>query len=207
MNALLIVDLQIDFCPGGALPVQEGNLIVPIVNSLVDSEKFSLIVASKDWHPKEHISFASAHPGKKILDTVMIGNETQVLWPDHCVQGSKGAEFVPGLQVERIRKTIHKGTDLNVDSYSAFFDNRRKNRTELEEFLRKESIGKLFICGLATDYCVKFTAQDSMDLGFETVVIPDACRGVGVKNGDVERALTELKNRNVKLIESGYLIS
>jgi nicotinamidase/pyrazinamidase len=192
-NALLLVDVQNDFCPGGALPVPEGDLVVPVINRLM--EIFRVVVASKDWHPPGHISFASryAKPVSSLIDSPY---GSQILWPDHCVQGTWGAEFHPFLTVTRIQQVIHKGTDPDIDSYSTFFDNARQQQTDLHRFLQDAGITDLYLCGLATDYCVLYSALDALDLGYRVSVIEDGCRGVNVQEDDSVQAMQ-------KIIDSG----
>lgn len=200
MRALVLVDLQNDFCPGGALAVKEGDKVVPLVNEL--QKKFDLVVATQDWHPKDHGSFASNHPGKKPGDVVDLYGIEQVLWPDHCVQGSKGAEFHSTLDRNKIARVIHKGTDQTIDSYSTFFDNGHRRSTGLENFLREKGVDEIYLAGLATDYCVKYSALDAVKLGLKTRVILDACRGINLKSGDVDRAIEEMKRAGVRIVEA-----
>ncbi|MBF0387546.1 MAG: bifunctional nicotinamidase/pyrazinamidase [Candidatus Omnitrophica bacterium] len=194
MKALIIVDMQNDFCPGGALPVKDGNTIVPAINDLM--KKFDMVVATQDWHPKDHGSFASNH-GKKSGEMIVINGLDQILWPDHCVQGTQGAEFVKGLDVKRIARVFQKGMDKGVDSYSGFFDNGHKNATGLGDYLKQQKVTEVYVVGLATDYCVKFTALDAVGLGFKTFLITDACKGVELQAGDVARAVNEMKLKGV----------
>jgi len=203
MKALILVDLQNDFCPGGALQVKEGDKIIPLINDL--QKQFDLVVATQDWHPHDHMSFASNHPGKRAGESVDLEGLQQVLWPDHCVQGSKGAEFVPTFNREKIERVFQKGTDKWIDSYSAFFDNAHRKATGLGDFLKSKGVDEVYLAGLATDYCVKFSALDSAQLGFKTSVIEDACRGVELKAGDVKQAVQEMKKAGVKVIQSSEL--
>jgi len=195
MNALILVDIQNDFVPGGALPVAEGDKIVPIVNKL--QSQFKLIVATQDWHPANHGSFAANHPGKQPGDRITLNGLEQILWPAHCVQNTPGAAFVAGLDTSRIERVFQKGTDPGIDSYSGFFDNGHRKATGLGEFLRERKVTDLYVAGLATDYCVKFTALDAMGLGFKTHLFQDACRGVNVKPDDVRQAVAEMKKAGV----------
>jgi nicotinamidase/pyrazinamidase len=197
MNALILVDIQNDFVPGGALAVPEGGQIVPIVNEL--QKKFELIVATQDWHPRDHASFAANHPGKKIGDVIEVDGLPQILWPVHCVQNTPGAELVPSLDRSRIDRIFHKGTDPHIDSYSGFFDNGHRKATGLGDHLKSKQVTDVYVCGLATDYCVKFTALDAVQLGFKTHVINDASRGVNLKPGDVDRAIDEMKGAGVEV--------
>ena len=192
-KALIIVDVQNDFCPGGALAVPDGHLVVPIINDLQENGNFDVIVATQDWHPANHGSFASAHEGKSPGDIVLLGGLPQILWPDHCVQFTPGSEFVESLNTERIQKIVQKGTDPGIDSYSGLNDNGHKNSTGLGEFLKENEITDVHIAGLATDYCVKFTALDSHEFGFKTSVVVGACRGVNLIPTDVDNALRDLR--------------
>lgn len=200
MNALLIVDVQNDFLPGGNLAVPDGDLIVPVINKL--QKRFNLIVASRDWHPANHGSFASNHPGRKPGDTTILKGLDQILWPDHCIQGSPGAELSPMLNQSLIHKVIFKGSNPDVDSYSAFFDNGHKIETELHHFLQKKGIKRLFIAGLAADVCVSFTVKDALKLGYETFLITDATKGVNMNPGDTEKALKDMEQEGANLISS-----
>jgi len=205
MKALVLVDIQNDFLPAGALPVPQGDRVVPVANELM--KHFELVVATRDWHPPEHKSFASNHPGKKPGDLIELHGRPQRLWPDHCVQGTSGAEFAPGLQTSGLAKIFHKGQDPEIDSYSGFFDNARLRATGLESFLKENGADELYILGLATDYCVKFTALDAVELGFKTYLVEDGCRGVDLTPGDVDRALEEMKQARVVITTSERLAS
>ena len=200
-SALIIVDVQNDFCPGGALAVAQGDRVIPVVNRLARQFKFT--VATQDWHPPEHASFASNHQGKKPLDTVNLGGIDQVLWPDHCVQGTHGAEFQPELSQDHITMILRKGTDPGLDSYSGFFETDRQTATGLEYYLRGLKLEEVYICGLATDYCVFYTALDAVHLGFETKVIEDACRGVDFPDGNVTAAMETMRKEGVTITSSG----
>ncbi len=184
-SALILVDVQNDFCPGGSLAVKEGDRVVPVVNEL--QKHFALVVATKDWHPAGHSSFAS-------------------LWPPHCVQETAGAEFVAGLDTSRVARVFLKGTDMDIDSYSGFFDNEHRRATGLGDYLKERGVTDVTIAGLATDYCVKYTALDAVMLGFNTTVVADACRGVEVSEGDTARALEEMAAAGVRIIESRQLL-
>ncbi len=199
-KALIIVDVQNDFCPGGALAVPDGHLVVPIINELQDSGKYDLIVATQDWHPQGHGSFASAHEGKKPGDIVRLGGLPQILWPDHCVQHTPGAEFVSTLKTDDIAKIVQKGTDPEIDSYSGLNDNGHKKSTGLGEYLEAEGVNEVDIAGLATDYCVKFTAIDAAKFGFKTSVVVGGCRGVNLVPSDVDNALRSMRMAGVTLI-------
>lgn len=201
--ALLIIDLQNDFCPGGSLAVSEGDMIIPIVNRI--APEFGIVVATKDWHPNEHISFASRH-GKTPFETIEVDSGTHVLWPDHCIQGEPGASLHPELDQRPLSMVLHKGTKRELDSYSAFLENDHATPTGLEGYLRAHGISRVFICGLATDVCVKFSALDAVQAGFETYVIEDACRGVDVPEGSVDSALHEMTEAGVRCIGSTHLL-
>jgi nicotinamidase/pyrazinamidase len=202
-QALILVDIQNDFVPGGALAVAEGDRVVPIANRL--QERFDLVVATQDWHPANHGSFASQHAGKKPGDLIDLNGLTQVLWPDHCVQESRGAEFHPQLDTTRVAKVFRKGVDPEIDSYSGFFDNGHRRGTGLADYLKAAGVTDVFVCGLATDYCVKFTALDARQLGFETTLVVDACRGVNLKPGDVDAAIEEMRAAGVNVVRSEEL--
>jgi nicotinamidase/pyrazinamidase len=205
MKALLLVDIQNDFLPGGALAVNEGNTIIPIVNQLVT--KFDLVVATQDWHPTNHESFASNHSGGQVGQVIDLHGLTQVLWPDHCIQNTRGAEFSSELDTETVQKIFRKGTDPTVDSYSGFYDNDHRNDTGLGTYLREKEVDQLYVVGLATDYCVKFTALDAAALGFETTVITDAVRAVNLDPNDGNKALQEMKQSGVRLLQSNEISS
>lgn len=190
-----MVDLQNDFCPGGSLAVPEGDRVVFLANQL--QSHFDLVVATKDWHPSNHMSFASNHPGHKVGDVIKVHDFNQVLWPDHCIQGSKGAEFHPGLNTENIDHIFYKGTDPNVDSYSAFYDNEHLRATGLEDYLTRERVTDIYIMGLATDYCVKYSCLDASKMAFKVYLINDACRGVELISGDVARAIKQIEDAGV----------
>ena len=200
-RALILVDIQNDFMPGGALPARGGDEVVPVLNRL--QPLFDIVVATQDWHPQNHGSFASNHPGKKPGDVVDLHGLQQILWPDHCVQGSRGAEFHRDLDRSHIDKIVQKGTDPAIDSYSTFFDNGRKKSTGLEDFLRSNNVNELTIAGLATDYCVLWSVRDAIDLGFRTTVVRDACRGVELNVGDIERAFDEMRALGATVALSG----
>jgi nicotinamidase/pyrazinamidase len=202
-NALLLVDIQNDFCPGGALPVPEGDMVVPVINSLM--ELFPVIVATKDWHPPGHISFASRY-AQPVLTTVDTPYGPQILWPDHCVQGSPGAEFHPALDQARIQQVIHKGTHPEIDSYSTFFDNARRQQTDLHRYLHEAGVADLYLCGLATDYCVLYSALDALELGYRVRVVEDGCRGVDVRAGDSARALEKIVAAGGRLVTASDLL-
>ena len=191
MRALLIIDVQNDFIAGGALAVPDGESVVPMINRL--QADFDLVVATQDWHPPDHGSFAANHPGKQPGDTVELAGLPQTLWPVHCVQDTPGAEFAPGLDQTRWEYVCRKGIDAAVDSYSGFFDNGHRLATGLENFLRMRGVEELWLAGLATDYCVKYTALDARAAGFRVHLIENACRGVDLRPGDTAHALGEMR--------------
>jgi nicotinamidase/pyrazinamidase len=199
-RALLIVDVQNDFCPGGSLPVERGDEVVEVINRI--SPTFTRVVATQDWHPRGHLSFASNHPGCRPLETVDVNGIAQVLWPDHCVQGTAGAELHPLLDTRGIGLVLRKGMTVGLDSYSAFFENDRTSPTGLAGYLRGLGVEELFVCGLATDYCVLATAMDALALGFRVTLVRDACRGVDFPAGSVARALATMEKAGVTMGES-----
>ena len=203
MNALIIVDLQNDFLPGGALPVPHGDEIIALANKL--QRKFELVLATKDWHPPDHGSFAANHPGKKPGDRIMLDGIEQILWPVHCVQNTYGAEFAPAFDTSRIAHVFHKGVERNIDSYSTFFDNAHRRETGLADYLKKRSVKNIYLMGLALDYCVKYSVLDARHLGLNTHVILDGCRGIELEIGDIERALEEMKRVGATILKSGDL--
>ncbi|MBL4240590.1 bifunctional nicotinamidase/pyrazinamidase [Vibrio fluvialis] len=203
-KTLILVDVQNDFAPGGALAVPEGDVIVPVINRLLPH--FEHVIATKDWHPAGHASFASVQ-GKSIGEVVNLKGVSQIMWPDHCVQKTPGAEFIPGLNTDAIDYVVYKGTNPDIDSYSGFFDNQRLQSTGLEDYLKDKGIREVYIVGLATDYCVKFTALDAASLGFQTLVIEDACRGVNMSPQDSEQALVAMKAAGCNVITSAEFLA
>ena len=204
MKALILVDIQNDFLPGGALAVPDGDAVVPVANDL--QAAFPLVAATQDWHPANHGSFAVNHPGKKVFEQIEWNGLPQTLWPVHCVQGTWGAEFAPALRRERIAKIFHKGTDAGIDSYSGLFDNGRRKSTGLGEWLKAAGVAEIFVCGLAADYCVKFTALDGARLGFKTHFIQDASRGVNLRPNDVRDAIAEMNRAGVATVQSADVL-
>jgi nicotinamidase/pyrazinamidase len=204
-NALIMVDVQNDFCPGGNLAVQNGDEVVALANQL--QPHFHLVIATRDWHPQDHSSFASNNPGHHAGEVIELNGISQVLWPDHCVQNSKGAELHPDLDTSRIDKIIFKGTDKEVDSYSAFFDNAHSHSTGLMDYLREHQVTDIYIMGLATDYCVKYSCQDAARLNLKTHVIVDACRGIDLQPGDIQKALHELQQLGVEIVSVKDILS
>lgn len=180
MKALIVVDIQNDFLQGGRLAVQGGNEIIPVINSI--QEKFDLVVATQDWHPKGHKSFASQHSNKSVYDKIDLNGIEQVLWPDHCVQGTFGAEISSELNQNKIEAIFRKGMNTTIDSYSGFYDNGKLKCTGLGDFLKGRGMKEIFICGLAADYCVYFTAKDALELGFTSTIIENATKAIDVSN-------------------------
>lgn len=204
-RALLLVDVQNDFLPMGALPVPHGDEVIEPINRLMKLP-FDVIVATKDFHPVGHCSFASRW-NKTVGETIQIQNIDQLLWPDHCVQGTMGAEFAPGLDTSRITQVVHKGSDPEIDSYSTFFDNKKLRSTGLEKFFLERSIKELYIAGLATNFCVLFSVADAINLGFDVTVIEDGCRGIDITPGAAQKSLLEMKEMGAHLTSSDQLIS
>jgi nicotinamidase/pyrazinamidase len=188
-SCLVVVDVQYDFMPGGALAVAKGDEVVPVINALLP--RFENVVLTQDWHPRGHASFASAHAGKKPFETTRLPYGDQVLWPDHCVQGTKGAEIHAGLQATKAQLVIRKGFHDGIDSYSGFVEADRKTSTGLAGYLKARGIREVFVCGLATDFCVAWTALDASAAGFETTLIEDASRAIDL-NGSLAQAWTDL---------------
>jgi len=197
-RALLIVDVQNDFLPGGALEVPEGDAVVPVINDLQDS--FDVVAATQDWHPEGHRSFASRHEGKEPMDTGSVDGNEQVLWPDHCVRGTEGARLAPGLDTRPVEAIFRKGTNPRVDSYSGFFDMNHKVSTGLTGYLREKEVEEVVVCGLAADVCVKFTVLDAAEEGFRVKVVEDAVRGVNLEEGDVDRAFGEMREAGAEVV-------
>lgn len=205
MRALLLVDIQNDFMPFGALPVREGDAVVDVANRTMPL--FDLVVATQDWHPWNHGSFASTHAGRLVGDIVPLGGVDQMLWPDHCVQGSPGASFHSSLDIAGVDAVVRKGTDLGIDSYSAFFDNGHLKETGLRTLLADKRVDEVWIVGLATDYCVLFTALDGRDLGLRVVVIEQGVRPVDAAPGDGLRALERMRDVGCRIANIDELIT
>jgi nicotinamidase/pyrazinamidase len=203
-DVLIVVDMQNDFMPGGALAVGGGDAIVPLVNQL--AQNFANVVLTQDWHPKGHISFASSHPGAKPFETIAAPYGVQALWPDHCVQGSAGAALRAGLAIDHAVLILRKGFNRAIDSYSAFMEADRKSATGLAGFFREKAIRRVFVCGLATDYCVAWSALDARTAGFDTFVIEDACRAIDA-NGSLARAWAQMEAAGVQRIQSAEIIA
>ena len=196
-TALLVIDVQNDFCPAGALEVAGGNEIIPYINE--EMAKYDCVVLTQDWHPKGHSSFATSHEGKNPLELIKMPYGDQVLWPDHCVQGSKGAEFHPDLNIEQANAIIRKGSNPFIDSYSAFFENDRKTSTGLDGYLKSLEIEKINLVGLATDFCVNYSAQDAANLGYKVSVLEKMCRAIDL-NGSLAAAKSEMQDCGVEFI-------
>ena len=203
-DCLIVVDVQNDFCPGGALEVQRGDEIVPLVNRL--AREFENVVVTQDWHPAGHASFASSHSGKKPFETTRLRYGTQVLWPDHCIQGTRGAALHDGLDLPRAQLVIRKGWHPKVDSYSAFLEADRKTKTGLDGYLRSRGVKRVYCVGLATDFCVAWTALDARRFRFQAVVIEDACRAID-NAGSLAAALTAMADAGVKRATSASLLA
>lgn len=204
-KALLLIDIQNGFCPGGNLPVAEGDAVVPVANRLMRSGRYDLVVASQDWHPANHGSFASQHDGKKPFDMGELSGQPQVMWPDHCVQNTPDAEFHPDLDQSRIDFVQRKGENPAVDSYSAFRDNDRSALTGLSDYLRSKNVTELDLMGLATDYCVRFSALDAVDMlpGVKVRLIADGCRGIDPAG--VKQALDVMADAGVEIVHSSRI--
>jgi len=198
-DVLIVVDVQNDFCPGGALPVPHGEEVVPIINRL--AARFRNVVLTQDWHPRGHFSFASSHPGKKPYDTIAAAYGPQVLWPDHCVQDSAGAQFHPALHIPHAALIIRKGMAATIDSYSTFYENDRTTPTGLTGYLRERGLSRVFLAGLAFDFCVRYSAEDARREGFAVFVVEDACRGIDV-DGSVAATRASLAGHGVACLSA-----
>jgi nicotinamidase/pyrazinamidase len=201
MRALLLIDIQNDFMPFGSLPVEAGDEVVPVANAL--APLFELVVATQDWHPAGHASFASSHAGRRAGEVIDVAGLPQVLWNDHCVQNTPGASFHSGLDVAQVDHVVRKGTDPGIDSYSGFFDNNHAKYTGLSVYLRERGVSEIWLVGVATDYCVKFTALDGRGEGFDVVVVEDGCRAVNLAPDDGARALAEMVSAGCRVVSSG----
>ena len=204
MEALLIIDVQNDFCPGGALEVPNGNQIIPTINKL--SKKFDIVIQTQDWHPDSHSSFASSHQDKETFETIEMPYGQQVLWPDHCIQGSHGADFHSHLETSRSQLIIRKGFRKNIDSYSAFYENDETTTTGLSGYLRERGIETLYAVGLATDFCVKWSVIDGIKEGFNIFVVEDAVKGIDIE-GSVDQAWNEMLDEGAQKISSNQLLN
>jgi nicotinamidase/pyrazinamidase len=196
--ALILVDLQVDFMPTGMLPVAEGDQVVPLVNALMPA--YHTVVATQDWHPGNHGSFAANHPWRKPGQVIELHGLSQVLWPIHCVQHTWGSEFVANLDTNLITKVFQKGTDPSIDSYSGFYDNGHRKRTGMAEWLKEQGIEEVHVLGLAADFCVKFTVLDALAEGFKATLIRAATRGIEMEPGDVERAVEEMRAAGAEIL-------
>jgi nicotinamidase/pyrazinamidase len=203
-RALIVVDVQNDFMPDGALPAAGGYEVVPVANRLM--EVFDLVVATQDWHPPDHGSFGSNHDGHSPGDIIDLDGLDQILWPDHCVQHTEGAEFVDDLHTGHIDEVFRKGVDPSIDSYSGFFDNGHRRATGMGDYLREKGVDEICVVGVATDYCVKFTALDGRELDFQTWVCADGIAGVENEAGDIDAAIGEMRDAGVQFTDSGALI-
>ncbi len=201
-DLLLVVDVQNDFCPGGALAVDGGDEVVPVINRL--ARRFDHVVLTQDWHPAGHHSFASSHAGRAPMETIEMAYGDQVLWPDHCVQGTEGAAFCAGLQATVAELIVRKGFRREIDSYSAFYENDQRTPTGLAGYLRERGFSRLFLAGLATDFCVAFSALDARRLGFDAALIQDACRAIDL-DGSLDHAMSRMKSAGVDIIESAHI--
>jgi nicotinamidase/pyrazinamidase len=205
MRALIVADPQYDFCPGGALAVPHGDETIEVANRVMPS--FDLVVVTQDWHPADHKSFAVNNPGTRPGDVIELAGQPQVMWPEHCVQDTYGAEIHAGLDRSRITERFQKGTDREIDGYSAFFDNGRRRSTGLAEFLKARGVDQVYVMGLATDYCVRYTALDARELGFDVFVIEDGCRAIDLHPGDGQRALDEMREAGCTIVRSDSVIA
>ena len=203
MKTLLLIDIQNDFCAGGALEVTDGNAVVPIANKVM--EYFDMIVATKDWHPADHKSFAANHLWRKPGQMIELNGLKQILWPMHCINETYGSNFVKELDADKIHKIFYKGTNPEIDSYSGFFDNGKLQSTGMGEWLKEQGVTEVYILGLATDFCVKFTALDAVQLGFTTHLIADGCRGVNFEPFDSDDAIEEMRKAGVRITDSENL--
>lgn len=198
MKALLLIDIQNDFMPGGSLAVTDGDAVIPVVNDLMPG--YDLVVATQDWHPEDHGSFAANHAGKNVFEQTLLGDLPQTLWPVHCVQNTGGALFAPGLDTKRIHRVFTKGMNPQIDSYSGLYDNGHKASTGLGEWLKSQGVTELHVAGVATDYCVKFTVLDALAEGFKVHLLTHACRGVNLQPGDVDQAVQEMQAKGAVIV-------
>ncbi len=204
MNTLIVVDLQNDFLPGGALPVSRGDEAIPVANRLMPC--FERVYATQDWHPANHGSFAVNHPGGKPGNVIDLNGIEQVLWPPHCIQETWGADFAPGLDTGRFEQVFRKGVDPGINSYSTFYDNAHLRSTGLGEHLKELGVDEIFIMGLATDYCVLYSALDARELGFAVSVVADGCRGIELNPGDVDRAFDKMRRAGANITLSDEIV-
>ncbi len=204
MKALLIIDVQHDFLPGGALEVKNGDEIIPVINKL--QEEFDFIVGTQDWHPKNHSSFAANHKGKEPGEVIKLDGINQIMWPVHCVQGSHGSQFHPDLNTDAWKKVFKKGTNPKIDSYSGFFDNNHMQDTGLSKYLKDNGVETGYVVGLAADYCVKYTVMDAISEGSKTYLVMDGTRAVNLEPDDFEKAVKEMEKAGAKVVTSKELI-
>lgn len=202
-DVLIVIDVQNDFCPGGALAVADGDAVIDVIHRM--AARFEHIVLTQDWHPGGHSSFASAHAGKRPFDTIDLRYGTQTLWPDHCVRGSKGAEFHPTLNLPQAELVLRKGFRLEIDSYSAFFENDRVTPTGLAGYLEERGLNRVFFAGLAYDFCVGYSALDARRLGLSAIILKEACRAIGL-NGSVERIEAEFDSAGVMVVDGADVL-
>ncbi|MGQ1946686.1 bifunctional nicotinamidase/pyrazinamidase [Geofilum sp. OHC36d9] len=205
MQALLLIDIQNDFLPNGALGVPDGDHIIPVINNI--QHKFNCIIATRDWHPANHGSFASNHVNKQPGEVIQLNGLTQILWPDHCMQGSPGAELSPRINQSLLSNVIFKGTDPDIDSYSAFYDNGHLKETGLQVYLKRNGITSLYVAGLATDYCVYYTVLDALKLGYATTLITDATKGVNIHPNDSQKAIMNMEKQGAQLTTSAQILN
>jgi len=201
-DILLVVDVQNDFCPGGNLAVPRGDEVVPVINAL--ARRFQHVVLTQDWHPSGHQSFASSHSGRKAYETIEVAYGPQILWPDHCVQGTRGAEFRSDLDIPHAALVIRKGFRRHIDSYSAFYENDRKTPTGLAGYLRERGLTRIFAAGLALDFCVRYSAEDARREGFDVIVVEDACRGIEV-DGSIKATVASFASLGIVTIKAAAL--
>ncbi len=204
MTALIIVDMQNDFMPWGSFSVPSGDEIIPTINQLI--LKFTLVLATQDWHPQDHVSFAKNHEGKSPGDVIEVEGVQQILWPIHCVRNTKGAELIEELNKDKVASIFYKGTDRMIDSYSTFFDDARRKSTGLEEYLKSRAIHKLYFVGVATDYCVLYSALDALEHGFDVYVLSDGCRAINLQPGDEKKALGLMQEKGAHIITSAEVL-
>jgi nicotinamidase/pyrazinamidase len=202
-KALIVIDVQNDFCPGGNLAVNDGDKVVPVINSVMN--KFDIIIGTQDWHPQSHVSFASNHKGKNVYDQIDVDGIIQTLWPDHCVQGTCGADFHKDINNNKFNCVIRKGANPKIDSYSAFVENDKKSETGLHGYLNALKVKAICLCGLATDYCVYYSAMDAVKYGFITSVLINACKGINVPEGSIDKCIKDMKGAGIKVIKTGEL--
>jgi nicotinamidase/pyrazinamidase len=202
-GVLLVVDMQNDFCPGGALAVPGGDEVVPVINRL--GRAFQHVILTQDWHPRGHQSFASSHPGRQPFETITLAYGSQILWPDHCVQGTHGADFHPQLDIPHAELILRKGYHAHIDSYSAFFENDRATPTGLAGYLRERGLSRIFLVGLALDFCVRYSAEDAHRTGFTVAVIEDACRGIDM-SGSMEDARKSFTDQGIQQVLASSFI-